>query len=180
MGYGGVKMNTAKENPMKEVRIEKITLNIGVGAGGEPLEKASTLLNRVSGAKPVVTLAKVRNPTFHIKKGDPIGTKVTLRGKRAEDVLKNSLKASGNQIPKKSFDVFGNVSFGVKEYIDFPGLKYDPDLGIMGFDVCITLVRPGRRVSVRRRMPGKVGKSHKIKKEEAMKFMIDKFKIDVE
>ena len=87
---------------MKEILIEKVTLNIGAGEGGQKLENAKTLLERISGRTAIKTLSKIRNPVFHIKKGDPIGVKVTLRGELASEVLKKCLKANENKIRKKA------------------------------------------------------------------------------
>ncbi|MCD6279259.1 50S ribosomal protein L5 [Candidatus Micrarchaeota archaeon] len=165
------KKKNKKENPMRKVRIKKVTLNIGVGQGGEPLEMATALLEKITGMKPVKTKAKVRNPTWKLRKGLQIGAKVTLRGKKAEEILKKSFKAVDDKISSKAFDKFGNFSFGVKEYIDFPGIKYDPNIGIMGFDVCVTLDRPGYRINKRKRMKSKIGKSHLLNKDEAIDFV---------
>ncbi len=159
------------DNPMREVRIDKVTLNIGMGVSGEPLELAGRLLERITGQKPVKTLAKERNPTWKIRKGLPIGVKVTLRGAKAREVLMNAFKAVDNRISKKSFDRYGNFSFGVKEYIDYPGIKYDPEIGILGFDVCVTLVRPGIRVQRRKRAKSKIGKNHRVSRDEAIEFV---------
>ncbi len=164
---------------MKEILIEKVTLNIGAGEGGQKLENAKTLLERISGKKAIRTLSKTRNPIFHIKKGDPIGVKVTIRGEPALDILEKSLKASENKISKKSIDKLGNFSFGVKEYIDYPGIKYDPSIGIIGFDVCVTLKRRGARVVKRRLKKTKIGKKHKITKDESITFIKGKFGIEI-
>lgn len=158
-------------NPMQAVRLEKVTLNIGAGSGGEPLDKAKALFQRITQRTPAVTKARVRNPTFNIRKGDAIGAKVTLRGKAAAEFLKRALDAVDFTLPEKSFDAHGNLSFGVKEYIDLPGIKYDPALGMMGFDVCVTLAKPGKRVEERRIAKSKVGKKQLVAKEEAMDFM---------
>lgn len=167
------------QNPMRKIFIEKVTLNIGVGQGGLALENAKTLLERITNKKPVETLAKVRNPVFKIKKGDPIGVKVTLRKNEAVEILRKALQARKNKLNRKMFDRFGNFSFGISEYIDFPGIKYDPQLGMMGFDVCVTLSRYGRRVQLRKRRKGKIGKSHKITPEEAMEFVKDTFGVEI-
>lgn len=167
------------ENPMRKIFIEKVTLNIGVGQAGIALENAKSLLEKITGKKPVETIAKVRNPVFKIKKGDPIGAKVTLRKKDAVEILKKSLKAKKNKLNRKMFDKFGNLSFGVSEYIDYPGIKYDPKLGMIGFDVCVTLSRPGKRVQLRKRKRSKIGNSHKISPEEAIEFMQKEFGIEI-
>ena len=95
-------------------------------------------------------------------------------------MLTNALKAVNNTIPEKSFDRYGNVSFGVKEYIDYPGIKYDPDIGILGFDVCVTLTRPGTRVKYRRRARSRIGKKHRVTRDEAIDYMKKQFNVNVE
>ncbi|MCX8175075.1 MAG: 50S ribosomal protein L5 [Candidatus Micrarchaeota archaeon] len=170
----------ADENPMRGIVVDKVTLNIGVGRGGVELENAKTLLERLSGSKAVPTHAKVRNPVFRIKKGDVIGTKTTLRGSRAVEFVKKALKAKSFSLSSRSFDKEGNFSFGVPEYILFPGAKYDPQIGMLGFDVCVTLRRRGFRVSRRRRAKSRIGASHRITKQEGIEFAKKEFGISVE
>lgn len=165
-------------NVMKNIRVEKVTCNIGVGQSGQPLENAKTLLQTLTGRKPVTTIARVRNPVFKIKKGDPIGTKVTLRGKTAVEFLKKALDVVNNKLASRSFDQKGSFSFGVKEYIDFPGAKYDPRIGILGFDVCVTLSRPGMRIQKKRRAKSAMGKSHDMSKEDGIAFMKQAFSVE--
>ena len=159
------------DNAMKEITVQKVTLNIGAGEAGQKLENAKALLGMVSGRKPAVTTAKIRNPLFKIKKGDPIGAKVTLRGKEAKGLLERAFKAVDYTLPGRSFDANGNFSFGIKEYIDFPGVKYDPKIGIIGFDVCVTLARRGGRTARRRRARSRIGKKHRVTKEEGVAFV---------
>lgn len=166
----------AEENPMKEIRVEKVTLNIGAGEAGQKLENARTLLGRVSGKKPLTTIARVRSPTWKIRKGDQIGAKVTLRGAAAEDVLKRAFEAVDKKLNARNFDREGNFAFGVREYIDFPGVKYDPKIGIMGFDVCVTLKRRGARVVRRRRAAAaKIAKAHRVSADEARAFVAERY-----
>lgn len=167
-------------NKMKEALIDKVTLNVGVGKAGQELENAKTLLERLSGAKAVPTHAKVRNPVFRIKKGDIIGTKATLRGPAAAEFVKKALKVKGFALPPRSFDKEGNFSFGVPEYIEFPGAKYDPQIGMMGFEVAVTLRRRGFRVARRRHAKAKIGKSHRLTREDGMAFARDFFSVKVE
>ncbi|PIT84394.1 50S ribosomal protein L5 [Candidatus Micrarchaeota archaeon CG10_big_fil_rev_8_21_14_0_10_45_29] len=159
------------KNVMLEVAIEKVTLNIGVGQAGAELENAKTLLERLSGCKSVETLAKVRNPVFHIKKGDPIGAKTTLRGQAALEFVKKALKPKDFTLSKRNFDSLGNFSFGVPEYIEFPGAKYDPKIGIIGFDVCVSLKRKGGwRIARKRIRKAKIPNSHRISRDEGIAF----------
>ncbi len=163
-----------------EILLDKVTVNIGVGAGGEPLENAKELLKRLTGSKPVETLAKTRNPTFKTRKGDPIGTKVTLRGTSASEFLKKALDARDFKVAERSFDKGGTMSFGVKEYIEFPGAKYDPKIGMLGFDVCVTLKKPGVRISRRRIASRKLPAKQRVSKPEAITFMQKNYKLELE
>jgi large subunit ribosomal protein L5 len=166
------------ENPMREIRMEKLTLNIGAGEAGPKLEKGKALLKKLSDSTVVVTRTHKRT-TFGPAKGRPIGAKVTLRGEKAAELLAKLFQAVDNRIRPGYFDRNGNLSFGVKEYIHIPGMKYDPDIGIMGFDVAITLIRPGYRVSRKRIRPGRIGKSHRITPEEAQKWIAERFKVKI-
>lgn len=161
---------------MREIRIEKVVLNMGVGSKEEALKNATKLLKKVSGIEPLVTKSKKRS-TFNVPKGKPIGCKVTVR-KGAEKLLKSLLEANENKLQESNFDSTGNVSFGISEYINIPEIEYDPSIEIVGFDIAVRLERPGFRTS-RKRLGTKIGKKHKIKKEEAIEFMKKKFNVDV-
>ena len=166
---------------MREIIIDKVTVNIGVGAPGDKLEQAKTLLSRLTeGRKPIETTARKRDPVFKLRKGLPIGAKVTLRGTSAKSFLDKALSAKRRQLKESNFDKQGNFAFGVHEYIDFPGAKYDPAIAMFGFDVCVSLGRRGRRVSLRRLRPGSVGSRHRITKEEAMQFAKDALSVRLE
>ncbi|MEK6958205.1 MAG: 50S ribosomal protein L5 [archaeon] len=167
------------ENPMKIIRVGKVTVNMGVGQTGEELKKAATILQNVTGAKPIMTECKVKQPTWGIREGLTIGTKVTLRGEKAAAFLKGAFAAKDNKIKKKSFDKTGNFGFGIKEYIDLPKAKYDPKLGIKGMDVLVTLERPGYRVKKRKLRKAKIEKGHVIKTEEAIEFVKRNFGVEV-
>ncbi|MBI4167382.1 MAG: 50S ribosomal protein L5 [Candidatus Aenigmarchaeota archaeon] len=165
-------------NPMLNISIDKITLNMGAGGPGEKLEKSKKLLEKVSGEKSVITKAHKRS-TFGVAKGRQIGVKVIIRGTKAEDLLKRVLEASENKIQASQFDDHGNFSIGVHEYIDVPGIKYDPAIGIMGFDVAVTLKRAGYRVSKRRKKPAKIGKRHLITREQAVEWIKERMGTEV-
>jgi large subunit ribosomal protein L5 len=167
-------------NEMSEmISVEKITLNIGVGTAGETLEKAKKLLVKFTEQKPVETKSIKRIPAWDLKKGTSIGAKVTLRGKKAEETLNRCLDAVERKIKKRSFAEGGNVSFGVREYIDIPGFKYDPDIGMFGFDVCITLKKWGYRIGKRKLKKAGMPARHILKKDEAIDFMVKKFNVEV-
>jgi len=166
------------KNPMQNPRIEKVTVNIGVGESGEKLIKAENLLKRLTGRKPVRTISRHKIPTWGLKKGDPIGCKVTLRGNDALEFLRRGFSAKDNQLKASSFDEFGNFSFGIHEYIDLPGIKYDPDIGIFGMDIAVTMERPGYRIKKRRLRKRKIPTRNLITKEESMEFIKEKFNVE--
>jgi large subunit ribosomal protein L5 len=165
-------------NPMKNIRLEKVTINIGAGESGPKLEKAKKLVEMITGKKVVITRTHKRT-TFGMAKHRPIGVKVTLRGEEAKNFLKNVFKAVENKIKKSQFDNSGNFSIGIAEYIDLPGARYDPEIGILGMDVAVTLERPGFRVKRRKIRHSKIGKTHMIKKEEAIEWVKKEFGVEV-
>ncbi len=165
-------------NKMREIYVEKVTLNICVGEPGERLENAKKLIERLSGAKAIYTKAKKKIAEFKIRPGLPIGVKVTLRGEKAVEILKRLFKAKDNEIPKEKFDDQGNFAFGIEEYTLIPGMKYDPKIGIIGLDVAVTLARKGYRVR-RKRLKSRIGKKHLISKEEAINFIQNTFGVVV-
>lgn len=166
-------------NKMKEIRIEKVTLNIGAGEAGDKLEKAMKLLSTITSRKPVRTVSHKRIPSWSVRPGLTIGTKVTVRGKPAEELLKRLLSAVDNQLKPGCFDQEGNFSFGIPEYIDIPGVEYIVEVGIIGLDVTVTLSRAGFRIKKRKFQRRRVPTKHRITSEEAMGYMKDKFEIKI-
>lgn len=165
---------------MKEPRIHKVTVNIGAGGDIELIKKAEKLLENLTGGKPVRTYAKATVPEFNVKKHAPTGVKVTLRREDANKFLKRALDANENKIKKKNIDREGNLAFGVKEYIEMPDTKYDPDIGMFGMDVCANLERPGYRIARRRYKTRKIPNKIRITPEESEKFFCEKFGVEVE
>ncbi len=157
-----------EEQPMLKPRIEKVVVNLNVGKSGEPLEKAFKVLNEIAGQTPVKKNAKISVRDWGIRKGEPIAVVVTLRRQPAINFLKKVLPVVDNKISKSSFDDRGNFAFGLKEHIEIPGVKYDPDIGIFGMDICVTMNRPGDRVADRRKRKAKVGRKHVLTPEEAI------------
>jgi large subunit ribosomal protein L5 len=166
-------------NSMKVPRVEKIVVNIGVGEAGERLVKAQKVIEMVTGQKSVQTISRTINRDLAIRKGMPLGCKVTLRGDPAEEFLNKALEIREHRIPAYSFDKEGNMSFGIADYTDFPGMKYDPEIGIFGMDVSVVLRRAGNRVTqratLRRRLPPK----HRMDRDEAVQFMRERFSVEV-
>jgi large subunit ribosomal protein L5 len=167
-------------NPMLTPRLAKVTLNIAVGKSGEQLEKAAKVLQTLTGQTPSYRNAKRTVRDFGVHKGEPIATVVTLRKAKALEILKRLLQAKGASIQASSFDDYGNVSFGIKEHIDIPGMKYDPELGIFGMDVSVSLERPGMRVSRRRRAASPVSIRQRVSKSEAQDFFRKTFGVEVQ
>ncbi len=167
-------------HPMRKPRVAKVTINIGVGESGERLTKAEKMLEQLVSQKPIRRRAKQTNRDFGIRRGEPIAVKVTLRGKKAEEMLRRLLAAVDNRLKAGNFDEHGNFCFGIEEHINIPGVEYDPEIGIFGMDVCVTLERPGFRIARRKRQRRKVPNRHKLTKEEGMVFAMEKFKVSVE
>jgi large subunit ribosomal protein L5 len=164
---------------MREIRVEKVVLNVGVGEGGEKLAKAESVLEKITDQKPARTYAKSTIRDWGLKKGSPIGCKVTLRGQKAEEILNKLFDAVERRVRKNSFDGRGNFSFGIREHIDIPGISYDPAVGIFGMDVCVSLGRPGYRLKWRQRASRRIPPSHLISGEEAIDFIIKKFGVEI-
>ena len=161
---------------MREIRVEKVTINIGTGKEQSQIEKALMLLKNITGAKPVKCFSKKRIPGWGVRPGLPIGCKVTIR-KNTNDLIMRTLSAVDNTLQESNFDDFGNVSFGIEEYIDITGVKYDPKIGMLGLQACVTLERPGFRIAKRKVGQRKIHKRHSINKQEAIEFMKKKFNL---
>jgi large subunit ribosomal protein L5 len=162
---------------MRQIFISKVVVNMSLGTGGEPLAKAKTVLEDLTGQKPADILAKRTNRDFGLRQGEPMGCKVTLRGEKAKDFAKRALDVTDFQIPESAVDHAGNVSFGISEHIQIPGVKYDPTLGIFGMDVAICTERPGYRINRRRRGRHKIPRRHRITPNEAMSVLSEELGI---
>ncbi|HLI46484.1 MAG TPA: 50S ribosomal protein L5 [Geobacterales bacterium] len=169
----------SKINPMREIRVASVVLNMSVGSSESKLEGALKVLEKLSGQTPSLRRAKKSIKEFKIRKGEPIACMVTLRGKKAVELLDRLLESVNRKIKASSFTDMGNFSFGIKEYIDIPGMSYDPSIGILGMDVCVNLARPGMRVQHRRVKASSVGKDQRVTKQEAIEFMKEKFKVEI-
>lgn len=159
-----------KENVMRKIVVDKVVLSIGVGKNMELLENAYVLAERLTGHKPVRTTATRKARTFKVQRGKPIGVKVTMRGKDKIEFLKRAMTGVDNKIKKSAFDNEGNFGFGIKEYLEVPGEKYDPKIGMLGFNVNVSLRRAGFRIKRRRIQKKIIPKHHRITKEDAIEF----------
>ena len=162
------------DNPMRKIRIEKVVLS--VGGIGEELEKGYRLLEMLTNRKPAKMRSTKRIPTFGVRPKLEIGAVVTIR-KNPQDVLKRMLSAIENKLRKKQISD-NNFSFGIKEYIEIPGVEYQRDIGIRWFDVTVVFKRAGRRVKLRKIKMGKVSRKQIISPEEIIKFMEEQFKTE--
>jgi large subunit ribosomal protein L5 len=165
---------------MKKISVDKVVINIGVGKSGEPIEKAKKALLELTGQQPAVRGAKKTVRDFGIHKGEPIGAVVTLRREPAIDFLKRVVAAKRNVLKASSFDNYGNISLGIHEHIDIPGTKYNPEIGIFGMDVNVVLNRPGYRIARKSRKSAKIGKTHRINKDDAIEFFKQEYAVGVE
>lgn len=174
-------MNPEKmKNPMREIVIDKVVINIGVGEAGEKLRRAEKVIELLTHRKPMQTTSNKTIRDFNIRKGLPIGLKVTLRGKEAEDFLRRALWVKDFKVPNYSFDSQGNLNFGISDYTEFEGMKYDPDIGIFGMDISVVFKRRGGyRIARRRIMKKKIPARHRVTREETMEFMKERFNLNI-
>jgi large subunit ribosomal protein L5 len=167
-------------NPMMMPRITKVCINIGVGEGGDRLVNAESVLEMVTGVKPQRTVGKIQNRDLKVRLGAPIGCKATIRkSDKINQFLTDAFSCRENVIPAWNFDREGNLSFGVRDYTDFPGQKYDPDIGIYGMDITVVLERPGHRVSRRRRAKSKVAMNHRLTADESREWFKENYNITI-
>lgn len=159
--------------------VAKVTVNIGVGEAGEKLKKAESVLESVTKQKPIQTLSKTTNKDWGLRKYMPIGCKVTLRKNAAEKFLINALKIRENKIAEYSFDDQGNFSFGLPDHTLFEGQKYDPNVGIFGMDICVTMEKLGYRIKHRRIDTRKIPHRHQLTKEATIQFITKAFNVEV-
>ncbi|NYT07190.1 MAG: 50S ribosomal protein L5 [Methanomicrobiales archaeon] len=166
-------------NPMRELYVDKVVVHMGVGEGGDKLSKGIDLMRQITGNAPVRSNAKKTNPTFGIRKGAPISCKVTLRGKKAGEFLETALKIIEKRVSPGQFDRQGNFSFGIEEHTDFPGMSYDPQIGIYGMDINVVLARRGIRVTRRHIEQRKLPKKQQVTPDDSMMFLKSRYNVEV-
>ncbi len=160
-------------NPMQEICLEKVVANMGIGAAEDKQENAKQLLKKLTGREAAHTKARKRFPAFGIKQGQIIGMVVTLRGEEADKFFKRAIEAVDG-IVRESSIANNSVNFGVKEYIYFSGVKYDPKIGMLGLNVNALFARKGSRVERRRMKAGTVGKKHRVVSREEIAALLEK------
>lgn len=165
----------SKSAPMRNIRIEKLIINICVGESGDKLTKAARVLKELTEQEPVYSVARLTVRTFGIRRNEKIAVHVTVRGKKAEEILDKGLQVLEYELKDRNFSSTGNFGFGIEEHIDL-GLKYEPSVGIYGMDFFVVLSRPGFRVSKRKRCRARIGVQHRITKDDAKKWFITQFK----
>jgi len=166
-------------NTMRTPVIDKVIVHMGVGESGQHLVNAEEILRTITGQEVIRCFAKRTLPAFAIKKKEPIGCKVTLRGQKAQEFLEIALGIVEKSLVKSQFDSLGNVSFGIEEHTDFPGMRYDPNIGVFGMDVAVVIKRPGERICKRRIATRKIPTNHRVTVEDAIAFLSENYGVEV-
>jgi len=159
---------------MRKVRIEKLVINICVGESGDKLIRAGKVLHQLTNQNGVHGKARLTVRTFSIRRNEEISVYTTVRGPKARQILDLALKVKEYELNAKNFSDTGCFGFGIDEHIDL-GIKYDPTVGIYGMDLYVQLTRPGYRISKRRAQSGRIGRPHRVTKQNAIDWFQTEF-----
>ena len=166
-----------QENPMRKVKLEKVVLSCGATA--QDLEKSKKLLEFLTKRKAQKIASVKRMPNFGVRPELEVGTRVTLRGKEALEILKRLLGAIDNFLDESQVTQ-NALSFGIEEYIEIPGTEYQREIGIRGLSVTAVFTRPGVRVKRRKIKRSKIPKKQHVSQEEIIEFMGENFDTEIE
>merc|ERR1719198_2712991 len=171
---GDAAADEKRGNPMKDLVLKKLCVNICVGESGDRLTRAAKVIEQLTGQTPVFSKARYTVRSFSIRRNEKISVHCTVRGEKAMEILERGLKVKEYELWRKNFSATGNFGFGIDEHIDL-GIKYDPSTGIYGMDFFIVLTRKGKRVCRRKARPGRLGMRQRITKQDAMNWFQKKF-----
>lgn len=167
-----------KNNKMREIEIEKVVLHCG--GTEDKLEKSIKLLEMISGTKKIYVIkSSGRIPAFGISPGKKSGAKITIRNKeKIKELLERSFLAVNNTLKSKQITT-NQACFGIHEYIEVPGLEYNRDIGILGFETMIVFKRKGKSVKLRKIKRGKYPKNQDVSKEEIINYLTKNFNLEI-
>ena len=169
----------ADSNSMRDIYLDKLIVNIGIGQNENLFPNAKALLEKLTGHKAIATVSKKREPELKLRKGQIIGSMVTLRKDDAASMLKMAIDANSNTL-KKSAISNNSLNFGIKEYIYMSGVKYDPKIGMFGMNINASFMRKGKRVEKRRIKNSRANPKHsRIAREEIIEYLKNNYKATV-
>jgi large subunit ribosomal protein L11e len=164
----------SSKNVMRQLRILKLCVNIGVGESGDRLTRAAKVLEQLTGQSPVFSKARYTVRSFGIRRNEKIAVHCTVRGEKAEEILEKGLKVKEYELARRNFSTSGSFGFGINEHIDL-GIRYDPGIGIYGMNFFVVLGRAGFNINKRKTQRGRVGAPHRTGKDEAIKWFQTKY-----